>query len=44
MGGMELEPVGTAVQLIQETVINDTVFESKLLVQMSRLKSTNFLF
>lgn len=43
-GGIESEPVGTVVQLIQETVINDTVFESKLLVQMSRLKSTKFLF
>lgn len=37
-GGIEPEPVGTVVQLIQETVTNDSVFESKLLVQMSRLK------
>lgn len=36
--GMEPELMGTMVQLIQETVINDAVFESEPLVQMSRLK------
>lgn len=37
------EPVGAVQRLMRETVINGTVFESKSLVRVSRLKAANFL-